>query len=61
MGVGLMDPWRAGAHAVLCAGGVEPGARFFAAPSCHHRPVVVGGVRAAAASALLRGFFAERR
>ncbi|MFA7296597.1 MAG: acyl-CoA synthetase [Dehalococcoidia bacterium] len=26
MGVGLMDPWRAGAHAVLCAGGVEPGA-----------------------------------
>ena len=26
MGVGLMDPWRAGAHAVLCAGGVEPAA-----------------------------------
>lgn len=26
LGVGLMDPWCAGAHAVLCAGGVAPAA-----------------------------------
>jgi len=42
-------------------GGVEHGARVFAAASCHHRPEVVGGVREREAAALLRGFFAERR
>lgn len=42
-------------------GGVEHGARIFDAPSCHHRPEVVGGVREAEAAALLRGFFAARR
>ena len=42
-------------------GGVEHGARVFDAPSCHHRPEVVGGVREADAAALLRAFFAERR
>jgi len=42
-------------------GGVEHGARVFDAPSCHHRPEVVGGVRESEAAALLRGFFAERR
>ncbi|HYZ32976.1 MAG TPA: nucleoside deaminase [Crenalkalicoccus sp.] len=42
-------------------GGVEHGARVFAAPSCHHRPEVVGGVREAECAALLRGFFTERR
>lgn len=42
-------------------GGVEHGARVFDAPSCHHRPEVVGGVREAEAAALLRAFFAERR
>ena len=42
-------------------GGVEHGARVFDAPSCHHRPEVVGGVREAAAAALLRGFFGDRR
>ncbi|MBI0537059.1 nucleoside deaminase [Roseomonas sp. KE2513] len=42
-------------------GGVDHGARVFAAPSCHHVPEVVGGVRETEAGALLRGFFAERR
>jgi len=43
------------------SGGVEHGARIFAAPSCHHAPEVVGGVREQDCAALLRGFFAERR
>jgi tRNA(adenine34) deaminase len=42
-------------------GGVEHGARVFAAPSCHHAPEVVGGVRERESAALLRGFFAVRR
>jgi tRNA(Arg) A34 adenosine deaminase TadA len=42
-------------------GGVEHGARIFAAASCHHAPEVVGGVREAECAALLRGFFAARR
>ena len=42
-------------------GGVEHGARIFEAPSCHHAPEVVGGVRETEAGGLLRAFFAERR
>ncbi|MGC8525276.1 MAG: nucleoside deaminase [Acidibrevibacterium sp.] len=42
-------------------GGVEHGARVFAATSCHHRPDVVGGVREGECAALLRAFFAARR
>ena len=42
-------------------GGVEHGARVFAATSCHHRPEVVGGVREREAQTLLRNFFAARR
>jgi tRNA(adenine34) deaminase len=42
-------------------GGVEHGARLFAAASCHHVPEVIGGVREAEAAALLRRFFAARR
>ena len=42
-------------------GGVEHGPRVFAAPSCLHRPEVVGGVRESEAAALLRGFFAALR
>ena len=42
-------------------GGIEHGARVFAASSCLWRPEVVGGVREAEATALLRAFFAERR
>jgi tRNA(adenine34) deaminase len=42
-------------------GGVEHGARVFEAPSCLHRPEVIGGVRETEAAALLRGFFQARR
>ena len=42
-------------------GGIEHGARIFDAPSCHHRPEVIGGVRESDAAALLRDFFAARR
>ncbi len=42
-------------------GGVEHGARVFDAPSCHHRPEIVGGVRESEAATLLREFFASRR
>jgi tRNA(adenine34) deaminase len=42
-------------------GGVEHGARIFAAASCHHAPEVVGGVREAECAGLLRDFFARLR
>ena len=43
------------------SGGVEHGARVLHAPSCHHRPEIVGGVRETEAAALLREFFATLR
>src|SRR5258708_39992819 len=43
------------------SGGVEHGARVFDAPSCHHRPEIIGGVRETQAAALLRAFFAALR
>lgn len=42
-------------------GGVEHGARVFAASGCLHRPEVIGGVREQAAGRLLREFFAGLR
>ena len=42
-------------------GGVDHGARIFAAPSCHHTPEIIGGVRESESAALLREFFAARR
>jgi tRNA(adenine34) deaminase len=42
-------------------GGVDHGARIYDAPSCHHRPEVVGGVRETESAALLRDFFRKRR
>ena len=42
-------------------GGVDHGARIFAAPSCHHVPEVIGGLRESDCAGLLRGFFAARR
>jgi tRNA(adenine34) deaminase len=42
-------------------GGVENGVRFFSQPTCHHAPEVYGGIEEAAAAALLRDFFKERR
>jgi tRNA(adenine34) deaminase len=42
-------------------GAVENGVRFFASPTCHHRPEVYGGLSEADASALLKDFFRARR
>jgi tRNA(adenine34) deaminase len=42
-------------------GAVEHGVRFFAAPTCHHRPEVYGGIGESEAAGLLRGFFQARR
>ena len=40
---------------------VDNGVKFFASPSCHHRPEVYGGLAEAEAGALLKEFFRERR
>jgi len=42
-------------------GAVDNGVRFFASPTCHHRPEVYGGIGEGEAAALLRDFFAARR
>jgi tRNA(adenine34) deaminase len=42
-------------------GAVESGARFFSAPTCHHRPEVYGGIAEAEAGELLKEFFKARR
>jgi len=42
-------------------GAVENGVRFFAAPTCHHRPDVYGGIGEAEAASLLTEFFRARR
>src|SRR5208283_2497905 len=42
-------------------GAVDNGVKFFASPTCHHRPEVYGGLGEAEASELLKDFFKERR
>ena len=42
-------------------GAVEHGPRFFAQPTCHHRPEIYGGIDEQRAAALLKEFFQERR
>jgi tRNA(adenine34) deaminase len=42
-------------------GGVDHGARIFDAPSCHHRPEIIGGVHETASQTLLRDFFQAKR
>jgi len=42
-------------------GGVENGARVFAASSCHHRPEVYGGIGESRSAELLKDFFRARR
>ena len=42
-------------------GAVDSGVRFFAAPTCHHRPEIYDGIGEAEAAALLREFFMTRR
>ncbi len=45
----------------LKGGAVDCGVRFFAAPTCHHRPEVYPAVGENQAAALLRDFFKTRR
>jgi tRNA(adenine34) deaminase len=42
-------------------GAVDNGVKFFASPTCHHRPEVYGGLAEAEAAGLLKEFFRERR
>jgi tRNA(adenine34) deaminase len=42
-------------------GAVESGVRFFAAPTCHHRPDVYSGIAEREAAELLREFFKAKR
>jgi tRNA(adenine34) deaminase len=42
-------------------GAVENGVRFFSAATCHHAPEVYSGIGESESTALLKGFFAERR
>jgi len=42
-------------------GAVDSGVKFFASPTCHHRPEIYGGIVEAETSALLKRFFRERR
>jgi tRNA(adenine34) deaminase len=42
-------------------GAVENGVRFFASPTCHHRPDVYGGIGESECAALLKDFFQARR
>jgi tRNA(adenine34) deaminase len=42
-------------------GAVDNGVRFFASPTCHHRPEVYGGIGEAEAAKLLKEFFKKRR
>jgi len=42
-------------------GGVEHGPRIFDQPTCHHRPEVIGALRASECGELLKDFFRERR
>lgn len=42
-------------------GAVDSGVRFFASPTCHHRPEVYPSVGESEAATLLRDFFKARR
>jgi tRNA(Arg) A34 adenosine deaminase TadA len=42
-------------------GAIAHGPRFFAQPTCHHRPEVYAGIGGDEAAGQLREFFAERR
>ena len=42
-------------------GAVDNGVKFFASPTCHHRPDTYGGIGESEAAALLQEFFRVRR
>ena len=45
----------------LKGGAVEHGVRFFAQPTCHHRPEVYSGIDEGESAGLLKNFFQARR
>jgi len=42
-------------------GGVEHGSKVFTQKTCHHRPKIIGGLRAEECGQLLKAFFQARR
>ncbi len=42
-------------------GAVVSGVRFYDSPSCHHKPIVEGGISANESSSLLKTFFQNKR
>jgi tRNA(adenine34) deaminase len=42
-------------------GAVEHGVRFFASPTCHHRPEIYGGIGESDSATLLKVFFQNKR
>jgi tRNA(Arg) A34 adenosine deaminase TadA len=42
-------------------GGIEHGGRFYAQPTCHHAPEVVGGIEEHDAALILKEFFGQLR
>ena len=42
-------------------GAVDNGVKFFASPTCHHRPEIYGAMAEVEAGELLKNFFQERR
>lgn len=42
-------------------GGVDHGGRFYAQPTCHHRPDVYSGFSESRSAELLRDFFSQKR
>ncbi len=42
-------------------GAIENGPRFFAQPTCHHKPEVYGGIGEQRSQTMLRDFFKSRR
>jgi cytidine deaminase len=42
-------------------GGIDYGARIYTQPTCHHRPLVFGGISQGRSAEMLRDFFRARR
>lgn len=42
-------------------GAVEHGPRFYGQPTCHHAPMVIGGVEETACGDVLKAFFQQKR
>jgi tRNA(adenine34) deaminase len=45
----------------LQGGAVDHGLRFFAQPTCHHKPEIIGGIEEQKAGELLRTFSANKK